>query len=342
MGRTRLLVGTAITLIMTSGIALAAPKTFTWQSLSGFDGTTYRGISFDESSDSFIKKVFASEKGAYRPEGFLLKTQDPNLRKVEVLLDGRGSKARMTALRLWPSKNFELDVVDLENQLGIPSIEEYQDRRFSDWGVAKFAEKGVLALFEFGRGNRERNRKVVSLILTTPNRADSRDRLQEDSTPIDSLKRLLDNMERRILISGLNLNLSTDKIRNLRSRDDNDLSYTAQREISSRYFVMGRGGNDIQVSVNINKKGNVSVNASLTSSNDIGRLSISSSSSCRLKVDADGFVYYSHSRVEDAVQDAISDLGSSAAYAIKRQKEPTELSLMLRDWDNLTDSWTKS
>ncbi len=334
--------GICLATTMAIANASASPKQFEWQNLNGFEGESYRGLVFDDSSDSFIKKVFASDKGAYRPEGFLLKSIDPNIERVEILLNGRGSKATLTAIRISPSSSFTIDIEDLQNQLGTKAIEFYDENRFSDWGIAKFPDKGVLASFEYTLSESTRYRRVTSIILTTARRASVRDGLLSEPTPIDSLERHLERLDRRISVSDIALNISSVKLRNLRSHDELDLQYIAQRELSERFFVSDRNGGDINVSVNIDKKGNVNVNASLNSYNEIGKVSISSSDSCRLKCDEDGYVYYSQSRVEDTVEAAIHGLSSSADYTIRHQKLPTERSKMRNQWDKLTDYWTKN
>ncbi|MCW5942875.1 MAG: hypothetical protein KIS66_11615 [Fimbriimonadaceae bacterium] len=132
---------------------------FALPSLAAFDGTRWGEIALGESTDGSLKRRFATAKAKVRPEAIALRADKPDV-EVEVLLDGRGDKARAGGVHL----KYETPRLlrDLVAELG-PSEPRFLPDRWEDWQVAVFPSKGVLAQVAGGES-------VLRVLLCAPER----------------------------------------------------------------------------------------------------------------------------------------------------------------------------
>lgn len=119
--------------------------------LSTFDGKSWSGIELDRMTDADIKKTFETSKGAVRPEALLMSTGLDGVR-VDALMDGRGSKAVIRAIRVEYDRAPKL--YDVQQELGIEPKRLYQSNRNENWHLSVFEPKGIIAVC-FGEADRE-------------------------------------------------------------------------------------------------------------------------------------------------------------------------------------------
>ncbi|RYG35999.1 hypothetical protein EON81_11045 [bacterium] len=112
--------------------------------LTRFNGASWSGIRLSESTDADIKRSYRTEKGAVRPEALKIVTDRPKDVRVDALLDGRGGKATVRAIRV-------------EYAFGAPTVDDLSDAfnetaedyflpgRNDDWKLWAFPKQGVLA-----------------------------------------------------------------------------------------------------------------------------------------------------------------------------------------------------
>lgn len=132
---------------------------FAVPSLASFDGARWGDIVFAESSDGSLKKRFATAKAKSRPEAIAIRTDRPDT-DLEVLLDGRGDKARASGILVRYERPRLLR--DLEGELGA-SESRYLRDRWEDWRIAVFPQKGIAA--QVLRGD-----EVYAVVLCEPDR----------------------------------------------------------------------------------------------------------------------------------------------------------------------------
>ncbi|CAN5635303.1 hypothetical protein BH11ARM2_BH11ARM2_28430 [soil metagenome] len=124
-------------------LPLLAQDTLRSEAITRFDGQRWAGIRLNRDTDADIKRVFRTEKGAVRPEALKIVTDQPRDVRVDTLLDGRGGKAVVRAIRV-------------EYMFGAPKLSELEDAynergeelylpgRNDDWSLVSFPKQGVL------------------------------------------------------------------------------------------------------------------------------------------------------------------------------------------------------
>ena len=143
-------------------VSLSQRANFVVPPLDSFDGARWGDIVFAQTTDGDMKKRYNTAKAEVRPEAIALRTNEADV-EVEVLLDGRGDKARAAGILVKCKR--PLLLADLERHLG-DSEARYQRDRWEDWRVAAFASKGIAAVV----ANED---SVLALLLCTPDRLPS-------------------------------------------------------------------------------------------------------------------------------------------------------------------------
>lgn len=123
-------------------LVLAQKADFTVPPLATFDGVRWGGLVLGETTDGDLKKRFHTSKAESRPEALAIRTNEADI-EVEVLLDGRGDKARASGILVKIKRPISFS--DLASHLG-GSEPRYLRDRWEDWRLAAFAERGIAAL----------------------------------------------------------------------------------------------------------------------------------------------------------------------------------------------------
>ncbi|CAN5341238.1 hypothetical protein BH11ARM1_BH11ARM1_14520 [soil metagenome] len=135
------------------------------QAISTFDGSSWSGLTLKRDTDSDIKKLFKTERGAVRPEALKFVADKGAVVRVDALLDGRGGKAVMRAIRV-EYLGKEPSVMDMTDAFDEQPQAYYQTDRTEDWHLEAFPDHGVIAAV-FGSGT---GKNVICYILTSPER----------------------------------------------------------------------------------------------------------------------------------------------------------------------------
>lgn len=138
---------------------LAQKADFAVPALAAFDGVRWGDVVFGESTDGTLKRRFTTAKAKARPEAIAIRTDQADT-DVEVLLDGRGDKARAAGILVRYERPRFLK--DLEGELGV-SEPRYLRGRWEDWRVAVFPARGIAAQVL-------RNDEVIAVFLGAPER----------------------------------------------------------------------------------------------------------------------------------------------------------------------------
>lgn len=284
--------------------------------LSSFDGKSWAGLTIGNITDGGIKKQFQTEKGAVRPEGLKLVTTKDSGVRVDALLDGRGDKAVMRAIRV--EYEVPLSISDLSRDLGENPIPMYTSERHEDWRVLAFVDHGVLAVDLSGRAD--------TFILCSPSQVRTAlrefgDRQSDVTTPIDPGK----NWDRivRFSDSDSTVTLGSDKPdwmdsdwrRRLGRRLENEAE--SVRESSLRYASSGDGRLTISVTTDRFKSGEAEfkVSTSLRAATPYGTITQSASRSRKLGESFDR-------KLVDLFEDAVSDLARDVRNAVQKLGPP--------------------
>lgn len=133
----------ALTVIMSSGVPSASTlQDYNSEEIGSFNGSDWGGIKLGIHTDPDLKKLFRAGKGGIRPES--LRLPGTGERKVDALMDARGAKAKVKALRVEFSSGQNLEPITKD--LGIEPVTLFQEGRWEDWSIAYYPGKGVAAL----------------------------------------------------------------------------------------------------------------------------------------------------------------------------------------------------
>jgi len=135
-------------LALSMGWMLQAPA-FSPPPLWEHDGKSWGGIKLGVHKDGDIKRLFGGGKGGIRPESLRIPSSDPSVR-VDALLDARGAKAVVRAVRLEFSAN-PPTLEEASEKLGVQATLLYQPDRWEDWSIAAFPGKGICTLLLEGK-----------------------------------------------------------------------------------------------------------------------------------------------------------------------------------------------
>ncbi len=285
--------------------------------LASFDGKSWAGLTLGSITDGDIKKQFQIDKGAVRPEALKVLTVKDSDVRVDALLDGRGEKAVMRAIRL--EYDVPISVERVSQELGVDPMPLYMPERYEDWRALSFANRGVIGI--------EMNSRLTTFILCSPDQIDYalRDfttKETEISTPRDPGQ----DWDRIVRFSTSDASVSlasnrpdwmnTDWRRRLERRIENATDST--REPSLRYTSSANGSLSIRVTserFNSSGESNFTAKVSVTSTTPYGRFSQSASRSRKLGGTFDR-------KLVDLVEDALGELSDGIRYAVQKLGPP--------------------
>jgi opacity protein-like surface antigen len=150
------------------------------QPIETFNGQSWAGLTLGEDTDGSIKRAFQTEKGAVRPEALKFVNDRRDGVRVDALLDGRGGKAVLRAIRVQYDDQYP-DLQKLSETLAERPLELWPRERTEDWRVLAFMQRGVIAVVA-GSGARQ---YTPIVFLCDPKRmAASLEDYEERETPI--------------------------------------------------------------------------------------------------------------------------------------------------------------
>jgi hypothetical protein len=306
------------------------------QPLPTFDGKAWSGLTLGGITDGGIKKRFQIEKGAIRPEGLKIVTTKDSGVRVDALLDGRGEKATMRAIRV--AYDSPLDLGKLGEDLREVPVSMYLRERNENWRVVAFIDRGVLAVEVDGRCN--------TVFLCQPVMVGTALRDFSDRTsPVTAPRDAGDGWDRIIRFnytsSSVTLGsnkpdgLDADWRRRLGRRMENEAE--SIREQSLRFSSSGDGRMSISVtSDKFDKDGeaNFTVSASLSADSPYGRIDKSASRSRKLGDNYDR-------KLIQLFNDVAYDLARDLRYAIQRMGPPPKEESRRKALDRVMDGATR-
>lgn len=253
-----------------------------------FDGAVWGGIKLGVHKDPELKKLFGAGKGGIRPEALKIPVQDPTLR-LDALMDARGSKAKVKALRLEYTKPQDLEI--LTEKLGVTPVNLYQEERWEDWSVAHYPGKGICALLL--------NDKAFVFLLGDPVLMEnSLKRLSTDLTEVVERPDPGAFWDRIVTYDNVRVSVQQSKTPRVpteldsyaRRRIESDVEAKLIRVVRGPAFYGMGGGGSFTVDVTIggfNDKGesDVRYSATLAAETPYGPLTVTQSHSFRMKDD---------------------------------------------------------
>lgn len=278
----------ALTLVLTGGqTAASGLRDYNTAEIGSFNGSEWGGIKLGVHTDPDLKRLFKAGKGGIRPESLRLAATGP--RKVDALMDARGAKAKVKAVRVEFDSGQNLDPIALG--LGVEPVALYQEGRWEDWSVAHFPGKGVTALqlegqaFVFLLGNPGLMDQAVTRFIDKPTEIVRR------PDPGENWDRVVTYDFVRVKVE----QSKSDRIPNEldsrgRSRVEQDFEERLRRVLRGP-LVYGFGHNgSFELTVNIggyNDKGEADVryNSTLTAETPYGSMTVTQSHYLRMKKD---------------------------------------------------------
>ncbi|MEQ1822494.1 MAG: hypothetical protein ABL949_08290 [Fimbriimonadaceae bacterium] len=284
--------------------------------LKDFDQRSVGSITFGQTADKDLKKLFKVGKGAMRPEALVVSNDDDW--RADALLDGRGANAK--AIGVWFESKSSALLYDLVKELGEPQ-KLFLAGRSSDWMVVAYPERGVAVV----TAHEAEKDFVLGVLLTNKQRILSLSRdLTQAVTPLVDLQGLFDRLDRTVYIRPFDVTVSCKNINiGNADREASLLTSLAIRRFETRNLLLQRGAaGTMSVSVTIDFE-KVNVSASLSGKNEAGSISGSGGASTKFSVSND-VAHYRRDFVEDAVLEAMFDAVQSAEQAIRNQRPQTQ------------------
>ncbi len=276
-----------LTLALTGGQNSEAAQSYQTADISSFNGKEWGGIKLGVHTDSDLKKLFKAGKGGIRPESLLL--PGPKSRRVDVLMDARGAKAKVKAIRIEFSGAMVLDPIS--SALGSEPAIIYQPGRWEDWSLACYADKGITALQLEG--------KSYVFLLGDPDLMNQAAR-RFSPRPTDIVRRPDpgENWDRVVTYDYVNVKVeqsNSNRIPNEldsrgRSRIEEDFEGRLRRVLrGSLVYGFGKGGS-FNLNINIGgfndkSEADVRYNSTLTANTPYGSMTVTQSHSLRMKKD---------------------------------------------------------
>lgn len=306
------------------------------QPLATFDGKAWSGLTLGSLTDGDIKKLYQTDKGAVRPEALKLLTVKDSGVRVDALLDGRGDKAVMRAIRL--EYDTPLDIETVVRDLGEDPVALYLPERNEDWRILAFVDRGILAV--------DLNGRFDTFFLCAPGQVgtalrDFSDRQSSVTAPVDPgrswdrIVRFSDSDATVSLGSSRPDWMNTDWRRRLERRLEN--AAEAVREASLRYTSSANGRLTIRATsdrFNSSGEANFTVTVSVSAATPYGKLDKSASRSRKL-----GESY--ERKIIDLLEDAVEELSRDLQYAIQRLGPPPKEQSRRTALDRLMDGATR-
>lgn len=306
------------------------------KSIDTFDGKSWAGLTLGNLTDSDLKQKYQTEKNAIRPEALRIATDKDSGVRVDALLDGRGGKAVMRAIRVEFDNPPSID--QLSDALGEKPVPMYNRERHEDWRILAFVDRGVLAMDVEG--------KVDTFVLCAPQRVgDALSVFYDRSVPVTVPADPGRNWDRVLRFNDVDVSVSLgsnrpstldyDWRRRVERRMQNEGEST--RRGSLRYGSGYSGRLRIEVSSDkFDKDGDArfSVAVSVSAGSPYGQINQSASSSKK--------VWNSYERrVQDLFDDAIGDLDRYVRSAIQKLGPPAKEELRKLAMEKVYDGATK-
>jgi hypothetical protein len=253
-----------------------------------FDGSNWGGIKLGVHKDSELKKLFGAGKGGIRPEALKIPAQDAGLR-LDALMDARGGKAKVKALRLEYTNPQDLEPIT--KNLGVEPMTLYQQERWEDWSIVSYPGKGICAL--------QMNGRAFVFLLGDPRLMDnSLRRFSPDVTDVVERPDPGADWDRIVTYDSVRVSIEQSKTPKFPSELDSHARRRMESDVEAKllrvvrgpaYYGMG-GGGAFNVDVTIggfNDKGesDVRYSATLTAETPYGPLTVTQSHSFRMKDD---------------------------------------------------------
>lgn len=304
-----------------AGIQVPALET---RPLVEFKNGAWAGIVLGQDTDSSIKQRFKGGKGAVRPEGLLIPTDSALGIRVDALMDGRGGKAKVQAIRVEYDRNAPT-LPELQEALGEEAVPGYQAGRWEDWILAFFPKSGIVGVVA-GETRREAPRVWF---LASPDRvARAMMRFDKEPTEVVEVPDPGEDWDRILEFGELDVKVDqsrSDKVPveldaggRQRIADAIEDEYFRRRRLPMAYNRLSRGEVNFSVTIgrfNDRDHANVTISASLQTRSPYGPLSASDSLTVTIK---DNY----RRRVLDAAMDLVDRLDRQVADKVSKLGPP--------------------
>ena len=329
--------------------------------LASFDGRSWSGLILDSTTKDALKKNFKTQ-GAKGNDKFLRSEaiimtppaldEDGDIKAIQAMMSGNGGDAKLLGIRLVYG-DYAPMVADLARDLNRPMQRFYPNKRYSNWYIVAFPQRGIAAITTDDNGNQEE--RVLVALLTSPVRLQrALTAFSTSPTPIsniqDDMRVLHDYME----VGGVEINLSINGFDRFDSwrmdsmrRDLRDQLRDRLSRSNIRVTNGGRGQLRVDVTVNYNSDSDGSITCNGNADGVVYR------AAGPQNVTAQGAGYESlpkrRSDAEDALRwkignaanSMLSNLGSNVRGQIKRLQPPSPEDYRRGVWDDIVNKATR-
>lgn len=313
-------------------LAVGAPPAFELPPLEQFDGKAWAGIQVGVTTDSELKKLYKTDKGAFRPEAIVLDKGELGSTRVEAVMLGRGAGAKVQGFRLSWKPVESLDRITR----GLPSapLLLYPRERYEDWAIAAYPDRGI-ALFVT---HTERNPDVEAAVLCTPDALrfalrgydDRKSEITEYRDPYEGKPKVMEFGS-----TSVKFNVTGIQILDQRA-DRDDLTHMLERVRGGgtmRYRPGATGSVQLTVTCpyDATRGGRVTVSAHAQGSTNYGRFSADAADSMDLGKNQSTLRYLS------LANSVVRDLEDKVQETVSKQGPPPVESFRYAAWANVTE-----
>ncbi|MBL8059756.1 MAG: hypothetical protein JNK63_03455 [Chthonomonas sp.] len=305
-----------------------------------FIGISWSGIRIGATTDADIKRTFGTEKGAVRPEALNVKVVEGTPFRVDALLDGRGDKAKVTAIRLGYSQPVPL--TEILKPFPDEAVTYYHEGRIEDWNLSVIETRGIGIFALQGQAK-------VALLLPPAKLEELTAGLSMAPTEVLEYDPKFTDDELLVEYGDVGVTLTSSKI-NFRSKREieNDIEDELTRRSRAKYLDYNRSGRaTLSARIDVrydDRRQTLTIDAQLSvyGENALGKVSASGSDSSRWTKIVEAPRIESSRAILDIVEEARTDLERNFDAAVRRQRPPTKEEIRNQTWAQIIDRATKS
>lgn len=329
--------------VLTAG-AFAQASPLAPESLESFVGVSWSGIRLGATTDGDLKRTFGTQKSTFRPEAVRVRTVESAPYRIDALLDGRGDKAKVAALRLEFLGNAPT-LEALEAAMGTKTLAFYPRQRFEDWSIRVFPERGI-ALFLLGEPPVAR--PAVALLMNPSRLADLTAGLLREPSDVEEYDPRFSDQELTITYGRVMVTLTGTNVDFQRKRD---LEIDIEEELMGRSrarFLEYRRGSPIALNASVNvrwdtrrKTMTYDVSLGVSGRNVLGDVGASGSSSQSFSRIENRPLVRDMRTIGRLLDEARDELERNFDNAVLRQRPPSKEQIRNAIWADLTNRATR-
>lgn len=315
---------------------------FAADKLERFDGKSWAGLTLDHTTQDGVKHQFRNSRGDFSTSVLLEQEGGKDLPyRVSALYVNKDKDATLQGICIkYKSDADGIPLEKLQAALGGAGEVRYPARRFEEWKMVAFPDRGVIAFVLHD--------KAPLILLGVPSRiaaALSVLPAEGDPPPIENYTDLFRNRERILRFGDTDVSFSLKGIPLYdQSREERDIRRETKNASEGGYLrydpTVTNGTYRISVTAkySADKGGDGSVEASLSGQGPFGYLSSTQTESFKIDKGASDRKL-DDTRYSRALADAMQEVERDMARKVRTQQPPPVETVRLADWNRVLDKY---